>query len=285
MTFRSISGFCAALMLSIALAGCSKSPTGPTPQPPPAVPAPIIGNVSVAATRAEAGQDVAVTATVEDGAPTASALTYQWTANVGTVTGTGASAVWRLNKGVISSGADVVITLTVVKPYQALENGQLVSREHRISKAATAFRAHDSNAEVSRIVLTFLVDYFGKYEVSPDACLVDFSSSCPGTAEERDNIIDNRKRTNLRIVSTEARIGSIEFNGDRTFAWVVAPCKFTDVVVATGRQEWSSGNCELTAIYQQNRWWICNSNYRANNGGSSPSRVSSPLSRGLRYWD
>jgi hypothetical protein len=273
--------------LCAAAAACSDSGPGPTPTPqqPPVVPAPVITSVTATTARVEAGQEVAVSAVVQDGNPSASTMTYQWSANVGTVTGTGLNAIWKLDPGAISSGADVVITLTVVKPYQVIENNQLVSREHRVSLAAAPFRAHDSTAEISRIVLTFLVDYFGNFNVSPDACLVDFSPTCPGTAEEFENIRDNRERSTLRIHSAEASIGKVELNGDRTFAWIDAPCRFTDVKLASGEKEWTSGTCVLTATYQQNRWWLCSSNYNANAGGSSPARAAGARRGGLRYWE
>lgn len=276
-----------ALVVVGLLAACSEPPTAPTPTPaapPPVVPAPVISSLSAAVTRAEAGEDVAITARIEDAAPTLGTVTYQWSANVGRVTGSGAAAVWRLDKGVITTGVDVAVTLTIVKPYQVLENGQLVSREHRVTRQAAPFRTHDSVAEISRIVRTFLVDYFGKFEVSPDACLVDFSNSCPGKAAERRDIVDNRARTDLRIVSAEARVESVEINGDRTFAWIVAPCTFRDVRRSDGRELVQTGDCLLTAVYEQGRWWLCDSNYRSR--ATSTSRAPSTLQpRGMRYWE
>lgn len=223
-----------------------------------------------------------MTATVDDAAPALGAVTYEWSANVGRVTGTGASAVWRLDKGTISTGADVIVSLTVVKPYQALENGQVVSREHRVTRQAAAFRVHDSAAEISRIVLTFLVDYFGKFEVSPDACMVDFSPGCPGTALEREDVIKNRRER--RIISVDARIGGIEINGTGTFAWIDAPCTFRDTDLA-GVPHTTSGVCVLSAIYENNRWWLCSSNYNPDGKDSTPSMSREPVRRGMRYWE
>lgn len=274
----------AVVLVSVVASACSDSqgPTPPTPQPPPVVPAPVITSVTATTARVEAGQEVAVSAVVQDGNPTASAMTYLWTASVGTVTGTGPNAVWKLDKGALSSGADVVITLTVVKPYQVLENGQLVSREHRVSLAAPAFRAHDSTAEISRIVLTFLVEYFGNIDVSPDACMVDFSPGCPGTARELEDVIDNRR--DRRIISVQARIGKVEVNGDATFAWVEAPCTFNDTDLS-GVPNTTSGLCRLTAVYEQNRWWLCDSNYFPDDSADSRPAGLRSARPGMRYWE
>ena len=46
-------------------------------------------------------------------------------------------------------------------------------------------RVHDSAGEITRMVRTFLIDYFGNIKIGPDACLVDFSDNCAGKADER----------------------------------------------------------------------------------------------------
>jgi hypothetical protein len=250
---------------TLLVAGCGRSAGGPTPPPP--VPNPPIGTppvvtaIAIPVARVEVDQDVTVTATVQDDTPV-TALTYVWSASAGTISGAGPSVTWRLPKGAGTTPADVTISLTVVEPYQAVENGALVNREHRVTRQASAFRVHDSEAEISRMVRTFLIDYFGNINVSPDACLVDFSDTgrcAKGKADERDDIVDIRANYEA-ITQVLVDIRRVTFNGDRTFADVFAPCVFRSTR-KDGTKEAYSGNCELTAVYENNRWWLCESRF------------------------
>jgi hypothetical protein len=267
------------------LTGCGGSPGGPTPLPPvpnpPIGTAPVIASITLPVSRAEVGQDVTVTAAVQDAETPASALTYVWTANAGTFSGTGSAVTWRLSEGTTTTPIDVAITLTVVEPYQAIENGALVNREHRITRQASSFRVHDSEAEISRMAIRFLVDLFGDSSKSPDQCLADFWPACPGTTAERDDIVKNRAER--LITSVEARVDRVTFNGAMTTADAVGPCTFRDIELATGKP-WvaSGGTCRLTAVYHDARWWLCSSefvDYTFKPAGAS--RSSRPVSS---YW-
>jgi hypothetical protein len=267
------------------LTGCGGSPGGPTPLPPvpnpPIGTAPVIASVTLPGSRAEIGQDVTVTAAVQDAETPASALTYVWTANAGTFSGTGSTVTWRLPEGTTTTPIDVAITLTVVEPYQVIENGALVNREHRVTRQASSFRVHDSEAEVSRMAVRFLVDLFGDSSKSADQCLVDFWPACPGTAAERADIVDNRAKR--LITSVEARVERVSFNGAMTTADAVGPCTFRDIELATGKP-WvaSGGTCRVTAVYHDARWWLCSSefvDYTFKPAGAS--RASRPVSS---YW-
>jgi hypothetical protein len=244
------------------LAGCGDSPNGPTPPPP--VPNPPIGTppaitaITIPVTRTEVDQDVTVTATVQDETP-AGALTYLWSASAGTVSGAGPSVTWRLPKGATTTPADVTITLTVVEPYQVVENGALVNREHRVTRQSSSFRAHDSEAEIGRMALHFLVDLFADSSKSADQCLVDFWPACPGTDAERQDIVENRSKYLIR--SVEATIDHVSLNNDRTRGEAVLPCTFRDVNLATGAPKATTGTCRLDAVYQDSRWWLCSSGY------------------------
>jgi hypothetical protein len=210
-------------------------------------------------TRTEVDRDVAVTAAVEDAEKPISALTYVWSANAGTVTGTGPAVTWRLSKGATQTPVDVVISLTVVEPYQALENGVLVTREHRVTRAASSFRVHDSVEEIGRMAIHFLVDLFGDSSKSADQCLVDFWPACPGTDAERDDIVENRAK--YRITSVEARVDHVSLNGDLTAGEAVVACTFRDITLATNEPDASTGTCLFDVVYRDARWWLCSSRY------------------------
>jgi hypothetical protein len=254
------------LVLAVALAAGScgaPPPSGPTPPslPPPPSPntAPQIQSLTVSVSRVEVDTDVDVTAVVSDAETPVEQLGYEWSASVGSFSGTGRAVKWRLPKDAAQTPMNVTFTLTVTEPYQALEGTTIVTRQHRVPRESDPVRVHDSRAEVSKMVLTFLVDYFGNSSVSPDACVVDFSDTCPGKEEERRDIETNRRE--FFIFSATASVASISFNGAMTASEVAAPCEFRDRHLSDGREGTSRGTCVLTAIYHDNRWWLCTSRF------------------------
>jgi len=249
---------------------CSTPPSAPTPPPsPPPPPAsapntpPVIRSVAAITGRTEVDRTIDVTSEVIDAETPLTALVYEWSANAGTFSGTGPQVTWRLAPGATLTPVDVTITLTIIERYTEIDGaGQSVAREHRVTSTAAPFRVHDSTAEISRMALTFLIDYFGNSNVSPDACLVDFSDLCHGKAAERADIVDNRLKHVM--LSSQATIQAVHLNGDLTFAEVFAPCTFRSTSKETGKPGTVTGDCYLTAVYAQSRWWLCDSLF--NNG-------------------
>src|SRR5688500_18236234 len=110
-------------ILVVGAAACS-SPTPPSPPIPPTVKLttpPVIRSIAAPTTRVETGQDFTITAVVEDKEPPLNQLSYAWTANAGTITGTGPAVTWRHAPG-LKAGVDVVITLTVIDKHKEIEN-------------------------------------------------------------------------------------------------------------------------------------------------------------------
>jgi hypothetical protein len=255
------------------------------------VTAPVVSKVTVAATRAEADVDVAVSADVQDAEKSPDALTYVWSATAGTFSGTGRSVTWRLPAGSTTTPVDVTISVTVIEPYQALEGSQLVNREHRVTQTAAPFRAHDSKAEITKMVRTFLIDLFGDINKSPDACLVDFSDSCPGKEAERGDIVRIRNEY-AAILQVQVGTPQIGINAAGTFATISAPCVFLSRFKnGTLDGPWA-GDCELTAVYERNRWWLCSSQFENEVLVSTsavpqtyqPAREAEPQPGTFPYW-
>lgn len=218
---------------------------------------PVIRSVVVALSRVEVEQDVDVTAEVEDTETNPDQLIYEWSATAGTFAGSGRTVRWRLPKGSTPTPVDVTINLTVVERYTEVVNSLVVTRENRVTGAAAPFRAHDSDAELRKISIEFLVYLFGNSTISPSACLVDFSDSCRGKQDELRDIEHNRNT--FVILSAQATVASVSIDADRLSAEVVAPCVFRDREIANGHEGTSSGDCFLTAVYERNRWWLCSS--------------------------
>src|SRR6187401_2866453 len=251
-------GLLAALTTAVTCGGSS----GPTPDPPNQPvqnAAPVIQSITIAAaSRTEVDTDVDVSAAVQDAETAIANLTFNWTANAGTFSGTGAAVKWRLPAGSTTTPVDVVIRLEVVERYASFSpTGAPITAENRVSRdAGAAFRVHDSRGEISKITVRFLVDLFGNSAVSPEACLVDFWDGCGGKAAELGDIRVNR---NLFVVlEASAQVQSITFRGADD-ADVVATCRWRDRVIANGSTGVSQGPCLLTAVYRASRWWLCES--------------------------
>lgn len=253
------------------LAACNGTmPPAPTPpatqQPPPPIvhavnTPPTIKSISVPVTRAEVDQDVTVTADVEDAETAVDQLQYAWSASAGAFTGAGRVVTWRLAKGSAATPVDVTMTLVVTERYQDVDDtGKPVTRENRVTKdSATPIRVNDSVAELSKIGVRFLVDYFGNSNVSPEACLVDFWDGCRGKQDELSDIQNNR--ATLTQLFADAHVSSITFNDSKTEAEMWVACTFRSRDKKTGVEGGVTGDCYLSAVYQQGRWWLCDSNF------------------------
>jgi hypothetical protein len=227
---------------------------------------PVIGGISVSRSRVEVDETVALAVTVSDQETPPDELIYTWTATAGSFTGSGAQVTWRLPKGSAPTPLDVVITVRVTEPFgHSSIDGTVTPDEQSVTASTSPIRVHDSVAELSAMAVSFLVDKFGNSSVSPQACLVDFSDTCAdGKAAELDDIIDNRQT--FVILSAQAHVISLDINGARTSAFIVASCTFQDRRLDNGAIGVSSGDCLLSAIYEAGRWWLCTSNFSAVSG-------------------
>ena len=266
--------FSVLILGAMLLAACSP-PAGPTPQPqpqppqPPAAnPAPVIQSVQLSVTtRAEVDEDVTVTATVTDAETPVESLTYVWTSTAGTVSGAGRTVVWRLPKGQATTPQDVRVTVAVVEPYDVLENGVIVRREHRVEASSPAFRVHDSAAEVTALATKFL-GLFSDNNASPETCVQDFADSCSGKAEEEQDI--EGVRDSRFIEDADVTFRRVSVSGDRLSADATFDCRFESTVTAKlnpgdpfnpGDRVVAEGPCELNAVYQAGVWRLCTSRF------------------------
>lgn len=258
----------ACIGMAVLAGGCGSNPIQPSPPPPaPQIPAPVtntapvVTGITIAATRAEVEQLVSVTATVQDAESLVDTLTYNWTATTGTFVGSGRQVQYRLPKGA-TTPVNVTISLEVVERFTDYNQttGAAFTRENRASATApSTLRVHDSHAEVAAIAVRFLVDYFGNSAVSPDMCVSDFWDGCRGKQDEFNDITNNRK--NFRLLSSQAHVVDMVFDPGMTSADMNVYCDFHDINLQTGQEGHSIGGCLIGAVYQQQRWWLCYSNF------------------------
>ena len=280
MSLRTARSIVAGLLTALVVAACggssntptpippSPTPTGPPPAGPPANAAPVIERIAVDAERTEVNSDVSLTATVKDEETPVEQLRFEWKAETGTFTGEGASVKWRAPSD-IETPADYTITLTVTEVYGAPDSSGV--RPKNVTTAeATPIRVHNSQKELGDMSVQFLSD-FATSSTPTATCLRNFSDSCPGKAEERGDIDNNREL--LEILSSSLNLRSVTVASSRLTAKMSVACAFTSRIVkcppaspgssacVVGSVESVRGDCTLTGVYEQKRWWLCDSHF------------------------
>src|SRR5919106_1532129 len=151
---------------------------------------PAIQSITVAP-RAEAGDEVAVTAVAQDQETNPANLVYEWTAPGGTFAGAGASVRWTA-PGVTGPTA-FDLTLTVIARYTvAVAGGGEETRENRVTGRATV-HVNDSSREITALSTTFIDDFLHS-DRSPEYCVRNFTDSCmAGKQMELNDIRDVRR--------------------------------------------------------------------------------------------
>ena len=262
MWSRSVSRAVCAVAVAVASAapaGCDRTPAivGPSPLPPASTartPPTIVSLTLSEPETTEVNRDVTVRAEITDADTTIDKLVLHWSASVGQVTGSGPTVTWRLPGSTVPTPVDVTITLTVVESFQMPGQGP---QEFRVSRDAPPLRVHDPVTELSEMALRYLVARFGTEVMEPAACLANFSDRCAGKAEEMAEIVAHRAR--YENLSSTAALGPITIDRARGTAEILAPCQFVSREIATGTVATTTGDCFLTAVYEQRRWWLCSS--------------------------
>jgi hypothetical protein len=291
---------CAAAALLVA--GCGGSPTTPggvtpppsgggTPAPPPSNNAPAIQSISVKGTRpnepanfADAGETLQVVADVKDDETPVAQLQYNWSAPVGTFSGTGASVTWQAPADV-PQPTEVVLKLEVVEKY-----GTGGALENRVS-ATAAVSLHDSIREVGGMARQFLLDFSDSSIRDVDYIMRNFgnASTCPDVREvesERDDVTKDRREfqiLNSRIGDPRVTVnfgGVCPYLGKAGDACAVVSSYWQSRELATGAVGAVDGDDIVAAAYSKadKRWWLCASSYDAHPAGGARIRGF----RGLR---
>jgi hypothetical protein len=241
---------------------------------------------------ADLGEEIAVTALVEDPETPPSALIYEWTSTAtAAFTGTGRSVTWRApDTG--STPLTIGILLTVVERFTTVDSaGLLVQNENRVSKDV-AVSVHDSAKELSDLAKTFL-ELFSQSHVAADVVVRDFQDGCgaggTGKRDERMQVEENRLRFSILpnwFVGTP-RV-TIDFGGVSPFrsrqadGWAAVDVNWksrclaqdqTRGCPAVGFVKNDFGTDWVTGRYDESthRWWLCDSDYEPKNGLHEPT--------------
>ena len=267
-----------ALVALLFAGSCGDGPNKPDPiDPPPPPPpvnnsAPVITSITVQGTKrneppaySDVGETVAVSGVVTDAESNVDALQYNWTATLGSFTGTGARVSW-VAPATATTPVTVTITLEVVERFGT-------NQENRVSKTAT-LALHDNVKEVGDMAVRFLTE-FSKPQTNKDLndIMRDFKASvCPVPGEVTDeqtqvrNHYQNFEMHNYQIGA--ARV-TVDFGGTcidgfgplRGDACAAVPVMWDSTDKRNNIRGTTRGTDFLTAVFvaAENRWWLCSS--------------------------
>jgi hypothetical protein len=274
------------LALAAACGGGTPVMPSPTPGPDPGLVVnntpPTVGTFRVQGSRtneppnfSDLSEEVQVSVTVTDAESAISDLTFNWSAALGTFSGSGANVIWRA-PAEATTPIEVTLDLEVVETYTS----QGRSVQNKVAGAVTV-ALHDSVKEVSDLSRQFLLD-FSDSSLDVAHVMRNFQPGCYGTADETGDVTNNRANFNIIQSNVGPAQTTVRFGGFCSFRnkagdacarvpvfWRSVAKKdlydgFTgQLVLRAGEQTVASGVDQLAAMYyrEQKRWRLCDSSF------------------------
>lgn len=257
-----VRGVMVSVLATLVLAACGSSPVQPPPPPPPPPPnqPPTIQSIQLDQRRVDVGTRVAVSAVVVDAETPVEQLRYQWTATLGLFEGEGREVTWQAPAD-IDEPVNVTLRVSVIESVPGGSPGQANQTSFELPDAV---RVHDSERELRELTRAFLDDFLDD-SVSPSRSVRDFSDTCSGKESEREDVERVRELYSM-LPSSSYSIRSVVVTEPWARAEMTARCEFVSRHKATGVEGIARGICNLTGIYEGERWWLCTSRL---NGTSS----------------
>jgi hypothetical protein len=202
---------------------------------------------------ADLNETIDVTATVTDADSSAASLQYTWSADLGTISGTGAKVTWQAPASA-ATPLKATITLSVTDGATPITG-------------TTAVSLHDSTKEIGDIATLFLVN-FSKSDVSVDTVMKDFTPDCPGTAGERQDVINNRNEFVITSWNVQPPQVTVNFGGGCQTVHGLREgdgCSYSQVRWDSNKVGGGSDSVEgvdqIAAVFLSDRWWLCSSDF------------------------
>jgi len=270
------------------MTACGGTPTQPpvTPPvtPPPQNALPSISSITVQGRRpkqpprfADAREVIDVSAAVSDAETPVDELTYEWTAPVGTFSGTGRNVTWTAPE-TVSAPTDVTITLKVVEQYG--HPGQPKNFAQNVSSTQT-LSLHDSVKEVGDYSREFLIDFSttsipAAYNASNywQYIMRNFkAAACPRPdeiEEEKKDVIHHYTFFNMQNYEISPAAVSVRFGGSCPYAGklgdacAAVPVYWDSIDTRNNSRGPTRGVDHISAAYSvaDSRWWLCSSYFQ-----------------------
>jgi hypothetical protein len=210
---------------------------------------------------ADTGEEITITATVADPDTPPEQLVFQWTADTGTFTDTGATVKWRAPPDA-TTPASITLSLNVA------------DNTGNSATSSTTISLHDSVKEVGNLARDFLLDFSDSTKLA--VFVVRNFTKSPRCERERDDefnqIEENRRLYQITSSFVGAPNVNIQFasrpcsyeprDGDACAAvparWD-SVCAGADSACKPGR---SDGTDYVTAVYEDTQWRLCASYFQ-----------------------
>ena len=260
-----------AAILAARCGGGQAAPTAPA-SVGPANTAPVVRSVTVGRTNIDAGQEVTLSAIVDGVDLAAGQLRYDWSVapHAGTLVADGPNARWR-SPTTDPVPATYVVTLTVVKPASQVDaSGNAVNVDQRASGSSPSISVNDARREMTAHSEAFFGDV-PNTGVAPEMVTRNFTDACDGKRAALADIAAQRAAYSQIGVTYALReyIRSTEWanctapDGAAKCALMVYDVEWVRTRRSDGVQERMRGTEYLRGLYDQNRWWLCESRFTA----------------------
>jgi len=134
-----------------------------------------------------------------------------------------------------------------------------------VSPSPGSVSATDTSEVIGQMGVAFL-NRFVASEVSPEACLVDFTDACPGKRDELSDIRYNR--VHFDILGSRLGQPTVRIATTGVTANISIPCAFDSRAIkcdtpdcVVGSMGYVTGNCTLTSVRETAGWRLCTSNF------------------------
>jgi hypothetical protein len=244
---------------------------GGSSQPPPNN-LPVIDSITIQGSRtnepanfADVEEAVDISAKVQDDETPPDQLEYEWTADVGTFSGSGASVTWQA-PGDVEAPMDVTITLKVTEHY-GQPGGPVFSHD---ATRTEQLSLHNSVKEVGGMSRQFLLDFSDSNLRDVSYIMRNFIKGCYGTQEETDQVSANRRDyriTDYLIGEPSVTLrfgGTCPYQGKSGDACAAVPVKWDSVFLKdNSRAPRVAGTDWIAAVYQpsEKKWGLCDSSF------------------------
>jgi hypothetical protein len=227
---------------------------------------------------ADLDEAVSVAASVTDAETPVSQLTFAWSADAGSFTGTGATVTWTAPHGFSTPGpGTVTLTLTVTERFQTTNSSGVIVSGENLTKGTTTVHLHNSQKEVADLAVDFLTAF--SQQMDPLFVVRNFTTSCPGRSDELSDVQHNQVDftiTSWKVGTPDTRIlftGTCPFPGRivQGDACAYVPAEWHSLVKSAtyhpelkpyiGKTMNVNGTDLVSAVLENDQWKLCGSNW------------------------
>jgi hypothetical protein len=225
---------------------------------------------------ADLDEALSVAATVTDAETPASQLTFTWSADAGTFSGSGPNVTWTAPHTFSTPGV-INLKLTVIERFQGTgSGGQQFVGENQVGRTIQV-RQHNSSKEVGDLAVDFLTAF--SQQKDPFTVVGNYSTNCKGRADELADVQHNQ----VDFTITSWHLGTpdtqVPFAGLCSFpnrivqgdACAYVPAEWHSLVKAAtyhpdvkpyiGKTMNVTGTDLVSAVLENDQWKLCASNW------------------------